>query len=585
MTRPRPTSNSDWPMFALAGLCALMMLLWLAAATAARLTGHATPHPEFAGVIRSLRRPDDPSWAWTQPMPGPVTYWAVTAVIVIAAVTIVMALWRLARADTRRRTSDPRLLPGLADRTEIRRAAGRKALLRKASIVRPSLNRARTNDIGYRLGTAQSLAVWTSVEESMVILGPPRSGKGLHLVIPMILDAPGAVITTSTRPDNLTVTLTQRAQHGPVAVFDPQHLAPGVSSLLRWSPIRGCEHPQTAMIRARALAAGTAKGIDGGDFWQAQTEGVLRGFLHAAALADRTAADLYKWSLSPVTAGEATRVLSSASGATDGWADALDSAINADSRTRDSIWTGVRTALACLADPRVLDAVTPRGGESFDPAEFIANTGSLYLIGTASGAGAAAGLISAYLEDVLEVARGVAATSTDARLDPPLALVLDEVANYPLPSLPSLMSDGGGTGITTIAVLQSLAQARSKWGEHDGAAVWDAAIVKIILGGGSNARDLADLSALIGDRDENTTSETRDAAGNRSYSTSPRRMPIMDTGRLRMLPFGTGVLMLRSAHPILLDLHPWSKRRDASTLRADRAETEELIRASAASRR
>ena len=59
----------------------------------------------------------------------------------------------------------------------------------------------------------------------MVLLGPPRSGKGLHFAIPMILDAPGAVITTSTRPDNLAVTLTARADRGPVAVFDPQHLA------------------------------------------------------------------------------------------------------------------------------------------------------------------------------------------------------------------------------------------------------------------------------------------------------------------------------------------------------------------------
>lgn len=35
------------------------------------------------------------------------------------------------------------------------------------------------------------------------VIGPPRSGKGLHIVIPAILDAPGPVVTTSTRPDNL----------------------------------------------------------------------------------------------------------------------------------------------------------------------------------------------------------------------------------------------------------------------------------------------------------------------------------------------------------------------------------------------
>ena len=82
-------------------------------------------------------------------------------------------------------------------------------------------------------------------------LGPPRSGKGYHLVIPAILDYPGAVITTSTRADNLSATMTARATEGrPVGVFDPQGLAAGVPSALRWSPVRGCEQPQTAMIRA-----------------------------------------------------------------------------------------------------------------------------------------------------------------------------------------------------------------------------------------------------------------------------------------------------------------------------------------------
>ncbi len=44
------------------------------------------------------------------------------------------------------------------------------------------------------------------------------------------------------------------------------------------------------------------------------------------------------------------------------------------------------------------------------------------------------------------------------------------------------MAEGGGTGITTMPVLQSMAQARDKWGEHAASAIWDASIVKVILG-------------------------------------------------------------------------------------------------------
>ena len=79
-------------------------------------------------------------------------------------------------------------------------------------------------DVGYLLGHSRGREIWASVEDSILVIGPPRSGKGLHLVINAILDAPGAVVTTSTRPDNITATIHARQERGPVAVFDPQQL-------------------------------------------------------------------------------------------------------------------------------------------------------------------------------------------------------------------------------------------------------------------------------------------------------------------------------------------------------------------------
>ncbi len=64
------------------------------------------------------------------------------------------------------------------------------------------------------------------------------------------------------------------------------------------------------------------------------------------------------------------------------------------------------------------------------------------------------------------------------------------------------MAEGGGSGITTLAVLQSLAQARHRWGEHAADAIWDAATVKLVLGGLAKMRDLDDVSRLLGDIDE-----------------------------------------------------------------------------------
>jgi type IV secretory pathway TraG/TraD family ATPase VirD4 len=96
-------------------------------------------------------------------------------------------------------------------------------------------------------------------------------------------------------------------------------------------------------------------------------------------------------------------------------------------------------------------------------------------------------LVAAFIEDLVETARHLAAASPGARLDPPLLLALDEIGNLsPLPSLPMLMAEGGGTGITPMPVLQSLSQARDKWGDHGAGAIWTP-IVKTILGGTSSA--------------------------------------------------------------------------------------------------
>ena len=143
------------------------------------------------------------------------------------------------------------------------------------------------------------------------------------------------------------------------------------------------------------------------------------------------------------------------------------------------------------------------------------------------------------------------------------------------------MAEGGGTGITTMPVLQSLAQARTKWSDNAAGTIWDSSIVKIVLGGGSNSRDLHDLSTLIGDRDETTDSTTIGDRGSRSSQRSIRRVPIMPPDAIRTLPFGTGLIMLRAAPPIIARLQMWTARSDAKELRANREEVEGLMRAPA----
>jgi hypothetical protein len=54
--------------------------------------------------------------------------------------------------------------------------------------------------------------------------------------------------------------------------------------------------------------------------------------------------------------------------------------------------------------------------------------------------------------------------------------------------------------------------------------------------------------------------------------------PVMPPEVIRTLPFGTALVLLRSAPPLVTDLRPWTERRNADRLRDQRTEVEIALR-------
>lgn len=550
------------------------------------LSGHGWPSHHTPSLVALWSHASDPSAAWHVPV-GPVWfYWLITVLVIAVAIGGPWYLFTRYTNRSRDRATHLDKLPGFARPPEVRAVAGkRRILLARAKILRPSLVKALPGDLGFLLGRSRRVDVYTSIESSLLCVAPPRIGKSRFIGIPLCLQVPpgGCLLSTNTRPDALAATYFERAAKGPVMVLDLENLAEGIPRGHRFNLAHGCDDPRVAIRRAASLATNAADGIEGGAYWLGRCQAVIRCLLYAENIAGLGAADLYRWSISPTAASEAVVILQSSPMAQ--WARDLDDVVTLEPRQRASIWGLVSNVFSALADPDVIDQLSP-DGDDFDPERFLLQgNGTIYLLGTASGS--TSNIVVALVDAVVDAARHLAAASPGARLDPPLTLVLDEAANFPLPNLDSLLSEGSGSGIFTAVFVQSMAQIRDRWGFEKAGAIFDAASVKLILGG-SSTKDLQDLSSLIGDYVDIDTSATDHENGGRSTSTSSRRRPVLELSTIREMKESWALMLVPRSKPIALRMTSWDDagtRRDAKKLRQGKQKVEEMLQRAAIAKR
>lgn len=489
----------------------------------------------------------------------------VAAVLAVAAVMAGVVRWR---ESDQHRMKELAARPGVASGREVNREVGRKALKQKAAVLRPTLEKPKLADAGWMLGSSQGEQVWVSTEDSILLYGPPRAGKGFFLVINAILDAPGAVITTSTRGDNVAATLGLRQKIGPCMIFDPQGLAGGKSAL-KWSPFQGCEDEEKASIRAQALMAATGLGKSSSNQeWAQQARIILQYLLHAAALGKVSIRDFARWGAAPELCGKAVEILQRHPDAAPGWGANLKSEVNSDPKTRQSKWLGVTGATEALSVGRVAESLDPGPGEKMlDPEEFIRSKGTLYLLGSKADGSAVAPFLIALMDEIVNTGKRMARLQPGNRLDPPMMVILDEIANLaPWEALSQVMADGGGSGISTMAIFQNAAQVRMQWGPDASQALIDAAIVKVQLGGADNAEELRKFTDLMEERvltDRNRS--VSDQGGSTSENT--RRETALTVPDLHRLPKGYGLLMSRSTRPVIMKMTRWTNRKDSKDIK------------------
>ena len=317
-----------------------------------------------------------------------------------------------------------------------------------------------TLDHGIYLGRADGHDVSSGDQHSTLVLGPSRSGKTTSLIIPNLLMTSRSSIITSTKDDVLRV-MNGARRDGATLLFDPSGTVstpPGVRRI-GYSPIRHALSWDGAVLATRALTdVSRRRHLDEGEsHWIERAGALVAPLLHAAALGDESLGKLAS-RVDARRADDAAAALAARYGPAHPSVTLIRGVLATDDRERSGIWS---TASGLFAGMRT-DAARAAARESpLDIEEFLSGPHQLHVVAPSRHQAVTVPLVVGLIDEVVH------ATYDRHRDGARLLLALDELANVaPLPRLANIVSEGGGQGVVTLACLQDLSQARSRWGAN-----------------------------------------------------------------------------------------------------------------------
>ena len=413
--------------------------------------------------------------------------------------------------------------------------------------------------LGVLLGRCGGQWVSAPPQVATLVIGPPRSGKTTGVIVPNVMAWRGPVLTTTTRRDVLDSCATLRLRRGRVWCFEPvtshDELPMGVERL-HWSPVRGAVDWETAVERAASLMAGAAHGVEESNHWRARGCQLLAALLHAAAVSQRPMSAVCEW----VHANRQDVAESELDEHGAPTARAVLTGIGATpERERGSIWSAVAGALSPFDMTSVIASADAAALCAFDADAWLEGENALFLVAPADRAMSLAPLVVGLVEEVRAAA--LRRSEREGGLHLPLLLALDEVANIsPLPSLPQIVSEGGGRNIVVLAALQDLAQARQRWDRDIAEGLLTMAGAKLLLPGIADADTLDRVERLCGKHWVEQTTSTRSSTSgilggwNSSTHYGLVEQPRFAAASIRGLSPGSALAIVGSGAPAVVEL-------------------------------
>lgn len=458
-----------------------------------------------------------------------------------------------------------------------------------------SKQRISPRSLGVRIGECHGVDAWLSLERPAYILAPARSGKTSRLMIPLIMEAPGPVLATSSRKDILDATFALRrdgfsmpgrtdsdGRHlthppSPVWVFDPTGIVADEPEYapyrIHWNPLRGCEEPKRAQSVAAALVGSEELSAENAT-WSHIGVQIVQSLLLAAAISHVGLDTVYGWAQDMAGVNRAATILEQCDDEkTRDWAKPLRTLRDDDARTRSNKFLTVSTAFEPLSLPSVRSWFRPAPADEFDMRSFLTGTGTVYMLAplrnTGGQAESSTGVFAnMFLNELRDTARDLASHARYGKLEPYVVLALDEVANIaPWEGLPQLDTAGTGDGIVPVKVFQSRDQARAAFGDGEERQMWDNS-QKLVMGGQSTVNNLQEISAIVGEHDRTLKEHSWQGFpfpqaglfGGMGTMERHDRQPVLSPDQIRMIPSDRALLISGSEQAACIGLQPWWER-------------------------
>lgn len=499
---------------------------------------------------------------------APYWTWLLLAIVLLVAGRI--TYWQRRRVGSagtvKRWSARSRRRHGVASVVDIARVASFLSVRCEAKTMRPTMrgltwvqrSRMPTTELGVPLCKVGALQVWTSLRNVISVFGGPGTGKTGWLG-GRIIDAPGAVISTSTRLDLYHLTAPLRRTDGrPVYVFNPGGLG-GIPSTVTFNPLHGCEDPLVAVNRATDLIPDTGGGE--GERWDAKARRNLAVLLHAAAVSGRSCADVARWVAD--LEGSKDEILPALRRSPEAsFLTAAKQLMGLNDKTQTSITEAIAPAFSWLIDPSAVAAAS--GANHLDVETLLRERGTVYLLGREEGH--TAPLLAALTGHIARTARKLAAPLPGGRLDPHLTVALDEAARIaPIPA-DDWSGDMGGSGVQLILAFQSRADMIERWGKTGAARILNNSGAILVFGGTNDGDDLEAWSGRTGERDEAAHTPGRKNRTD-TTKTAPRRVPVLSAGQIANLPARRVLVICKGMPPAIGTVKMVWKRSDVRRAR------------------